>query len=503
MYMHIEAFQGDIYAQSCDLLVLPFFSGTKRLSAQLQHADTALRNAVASTLKLGHFEGKEGERLTINTLGELKARHVVFLGLGQKEKVTQDSLRKFGGQIVKIARELKASSVFLLFPLTPEVPTRLAAHVVTEGFELGAYRFHSFKGTQFKKDPASREIKRVRFFVEDAKSLKMVTEGIEKGRAFAEATILARDLVNTPSADMTPAHMAKAAQSLVTRGSGIKCKVLDQKAMEKMGMGGALAVARGSIHPPVGIHLSYRPAKAKKRIAIVGKAVTFDSGGLSIKPSDGMMTMKIDMAGAAAVIGLFKLLPILKPNVEVEGIFLAVENMPSGTAYRPGDVVTAMDGTTIEVLNTDAEGRVTLADALTYALQQEPDMVIDLATLTGACIVALGEDVAAILSNNDQLTQKLLTASKEAGEPLWELPLYMPYAGFVKSKIADIKNIGGGHGGGVITAALFLKTFIDDTPWAHLDIAGPSYTEREVRPEQPYGASGYGVRLLANFLSKL
>jgi leucyl aminopeptidase len=193
----------------------------------------------------------------------------------------------------------------------------------------------------------------------------------------------------------------------------------------------------------------------------------------------------------------------LKPNVEVEGIFLAVENMPSGTAYRPGDVVTAMDGTTIEVLNTDAEGRVTLADALTYALQQEPDMVIDLATLTGACIVALGEDVAAILSNNDQLTQKLLTASKEAGEPLWELPLYMPYAGFVKSKIADIKNIGGGHGGGVITAALFLKTFIDDTPWAHLDIAGPSYTEREVRPEQPYGASGYGVRLLANFLSKL
>ena len=501
--MQIEALQGDIYAQSCDLLVLPFFAGTKRLSGQLQHADKALRYAVATTLELGHYEGKEGERLTINTLGEMKAKHVVFLGLGQKEKVTQDTLRKFGGTVVKIARELKASSVFLSFPTSHDVSTRIASQAIVEGLELGSYRFHTFKGTQHKKEPTLREIKRVRLFVEDAKSLKAVTEGIARGSAFADATILARDLVNTPSGDMTPMHLAEEAKKLVARGSGIKCKVLDQKAMERMGMGAALAVARGSVHPPVGIHLSYRPAKAKKRVAVVGKAVTFDSGGLSIKPSDGMMTMKIDMAGAAAVIGLFKLLPILKPNVEVEGIFLAVENMPSGSAYRPGDVVKAMDGTTIEVLNTDAEGRVTLADAITYAKEQEPDMIIDLATLTGACIVALGEDVAAILSNNESLTKKLLDASKETGEPLWELPLYAPYTQFIKSKIADIKNIGGGHGGGTITAALFLKTFVGDTPWAHLDIAGPSYTEKESRPEQPFGASGYGVRMLAQFLSNL
>lgn len=501
--MQIEAFQGDIYAQSCDLLVLPFFMGTKRLSGQLQHADKALRNAVTSTLELGHYEGKEGERLTINTLGELKAKHVVFLGLGPKEQITQDTLRKFGGTVVKVARELKASSVFLSYPVAHNVPTRVAAQAVAEGLNLGAYRFHAFKGTQHKKESALHEIRRVKFFVEDAKAHKMVGEGIARGVAFAYATLLTRDLVNTPSADMTPMDMAKAAQAVATRGSGIKCKILDQRAMEKMGMGGALAVARGSVHPPVGVHLSYRPAKAKKRIAVVGKAVTFDSGGLSIKPADGMMTMKIDMAGAAAVIGLFKLLPILKPSVEVEGIFLAVENMPSGNAYRPGDIVKAMDGTTIEILNTDAEGRVTLADALTYAMKQEPDMIVDLATLTGACVVALGEDVAAILSNNESLTQKLLAASKEAGEPLWELPLYAPYTQFIKSKIADIKNIGGGHGGGAITAALFLKTFVGNTPWAHLDIAGPSYTEKEVRPEQPYGASGYGVRLLANFLSKL
>lgn len=500
--MQIEALQGDVFAQASDLVFLPVFQGVKRLSGQLQAADKALEGVVSSSLEIGHISGKEGERITITTLGKLKAKHVVVLGLGEKNSVSQDSLRKFGGMMVRISRELKASSVCAVFPTAPEVTTREAAQAIAEGLELGAYRFHTFKGTQHKKETATREIKRIRLFLEDAKSHKAAVEGIERGASFADATILARDLVNTPSADMTPAHMAKAAQALATRGSGIKCKVLDQKAMEKMGMGGALAVARGSFHPPVGIHLSYRPAKAKKRIAIVGKAVTFDSGGLSIKPSDGMMTMKIDMAGAAAVIGLFKLLPILKPNVEVEGIFLAVENMPSGTAYRPGDVVTAMDGTTIEVLNTDAEGRVTLADALTYAMKQEPDMIVDLATLTGACIVALGEDIAAVLSNNDQLTQKLLAASKEAGEPLWQLPLFAGYGGFIKSKIADIKNIGGGHGGGVITAALFLKTFVGDTPWAHLDIAGPSYTEREVRPEQPYGASGYGVRLLANFLSK-
>ncbi|MEO5927945.1 MAG: leucyl aminopeptidase [Patescibacteria group bacterium] len=501
--MQIEATQGELFGHTVDVAVLPVFSGIKRLSGVIQLADKALDEILSGAIESGQFEGKEGERFTVTTLGLLKAKRVVLLGLGSKDGASVDTLRKFGGLLVRVARETKASSMVVAMPLVSDVPSRAAGQAIAEGLELGSYRFHTFKGTQHKKEKPLRELKRVSLFVEDAKTLKLVTEGIARGKSFAEATILARDLVNTPSADMTPMHMAEVAKSLVTRGSGIHCKVLDQKAMERMGMGAALAVARGSMHAPVGIHLSYRPAKAKKRIAIVGKAVTFDSGGLSIKPSDGMMTMKIDMAGAAAVIGLFKLLPVLKPNVEVEGIFLAVENMPSGSAYRPGDVVTAMDGTTIEVLNTDAEGRVTLADALTYAKKQEPDMIIDLATLTGACIVALGEDVAAVLGNNESLTQKLIVSGKETGEPLWALPLYEPYTQFIRSKIADIKNIGGGHGGGVITAALFLKTFVGDTPWAHLDIAGPSYTEKETRPEQPYGASGYGVRLLANFLSNM
>jgi leucyl aminopeptidase len=216
-----------------------------------------------------------------------------------------------------------------------------------------------------------------------------------------------------------------------------------------------------------------------------------------------METMKIDMAGAASVVGLFKALASLKPNVTVHGIFLAVENMPSGSAYRPGDVVAAMDGTTIEILNTDAEGRVTLADALCYARKQKPDVIVDLATLTGACVTALGEDIAGLLTPNDGLAQKLLDAAKETGEPLWRLPLHEPYAKLISSKIADIKNVGGGHGGGAITAALFLKTFADGVPWAHIDIAGPSYTEKEIQPDQSVGATGYGVRLLMRFLQSI
>jgi leucyl aminopeptidase len=274
--------------------------------------------------------------------------------------------------------------------------------------------------------------------------------------------------------------------------------------MEKMGMRAALAVARGSVNPPMGVHLTYHPKKkAKKVIAIVGKAVTFDSGGLSIKPADGMMTMNLDMAGAASVIGLFQALPLIAPNVEVHGIFLAVENMPSGSAYRPGDVVKAMNGVAIEVLNTDAEGRVTLADALTYAERLKPDAIIDLATLTGACVVALGEDIAGYMGNDRKLLDRLAGAAKEAGEEMWELPLYQPYKELIKSKIGDIKNIGGGKWGGALTAGLFLSYFVNQTPWVHIDIAGPSYAEKETRPDLPYGGTGFGVRTLVRYLQGL
>jgi leucyl aminopeptidase len=310
--------------------------------------------------------------------------------------------------------------------------------------------------------------------------------------------------VNTPSQDMAPSHLAEAARALATRGSGIRCTVLDKAKMEKLGMRGALAVAGGSVHDPVGIHLSYTPTRrAKKRVAVIGKAVTFDSGGLNIKPDRSMVTMKIDMAGAAAVIGLFKALPLLKIPVEVHGIFLAVENMPSGSAYRPGDVVKAMNGTTIEILNTDAEGRVTLADALSYTVKKiQPEMMVDLATLTGAAVVALGEEITPVLGNNPALVKGLLAAAKRAGEDMWELPLYAPYNEAINSKIADINNTGG-SGAGTIKAALFLQRFVGDTPWAHLDIAGPSYCEKETRLDVPLGGTGVGVRTLVEWLQSL
>jgi leucyl aminopeptidase len=503
--MKLEIVQGDILSKSCDLLVVNLFQGVAKPGGATGAVDKALEGAIATLVKQRGFEGKFGERLVFPTFGKLKAKNVAVIGLGKKENFSADSVRKIGGYIVKIAAEQKAASVVTILHgagiggLDPKI----SGQALTEGLLLGAYRFHTYHGTQRNKDKKPRELSTLSVVEADKKSLKLGQEGIERGRVLAEATILARDLVNTPSQDMAPMHLAEIAKSLATKGSGITCKILDQKTMEKLGMNAALAVARGSVHPPVGVHLMYRPKSSKKSVAIVGKAVTFDSGGLSIKPSEHMETMKIDMGGAASVIGMFKALSVLKPNVTVHGIFLAVENMPSGSAYRPGDVVEAMDGTTIEVLNTDAEGRVTLADALSYAKKQKPDMIIDLATLTGACVVALGEDIAAVLSNNEPLTQKLLSAAKESGEQLWQLPLYEPYTSMVKSKIADIKNVGSGHGGGTITAALFLKHFVGDTPWAHLDIAGPSYIEREFRPDQPYGATGYGVRLLVKFVQGL
>jgi len=296
--------------------------------------------------------------------------------------------------------------------------------------------------------------------------------------------------------------MAEIAKDLAAESKEVSVKFLDKERMTRLKMNAALAVARGSQHEPVGVHLTYKPkGTPKKRIALVGKAVTFDSGGLSIKPADGMISMKMDMGGAAAVLGLFKALPSLAPDVEVHGIFLAVENMPSGSAYRPGDVIRAMNGTTIEVLNTDAEGRVVLADALSYAATFEPDVIIDLATLTGACIVALGEEIAGVMGNDRRLIEKLIASGETAGDPLWELPMPASYEDHVKSRIADIKNLGAKGQAGAIAGAMFLKHFIPaKTPWAHLDIAGPAYAEREFRPDQPQGGTGFGVRLLARYL---
>ncbi|MFA5185696.1 MAG: leucyl aminopeptidase [Patescibacteria group bacterium] len=501
--MKTEILQKDILNIACDLLVVNLFQGVVRPGGATGAVDKALGGAISQLIEQDHFEGKSGQSMVFPTFGKIKAKRVAVIGLGDKKSFGLDAVRKVGGYVVKLAMNVKAEKVVTVLHgagiggLDP----RSAAQALAEGLNLSAYRFHVYHGTLRKKEKLPHEVKVVTVCETENKVFKAGQEGMERGRILAEATNFARDLVNTPSEHMGPSDLVEAARKVIAKG--VSVKVMDKKEMEKLGMTAALAVARGSLNPPLGVHLAYKPRGAKKRIAIVGKAVTFDSGGLNIKPGDSMTTMKIDMAGAASVIGLFKALPQLGLNVEVHGIFLAVENMPSGNAYRPGDVVKAMDGTTIEILNTDAEGRVTLADALCYAKTFEPDVIIDLATLTGACVVALGEDIAALLTNSRRLAEKISDASKETGEPIWELPLFEPYNDHIKSKIADIKNIGARGQAGTISAALFLKPFIGDTPWAHLDIAGPAYTEKESRPDLPYGASGFGVRLLARLLQKM
>ncbi|MBI4138571.1 leucyl aminopeptidase [Candidatus Uhrbacteria bacterium] len=496
--MEIRVVQGRPLDGAADLVVIGMFRDARR---PLEDADRTFDGELSKLISREGFEGKLGQTLVFPTFGKLPAKKFAVIGLGEKKSFTPDAARKLGGFLVKLAMSNRATTLATSLPGAGVngMDSRTAAQALAEGFFLSAYRFHVYHGTLRKKETPPRELKTVSIYV-TANAAKSAEEGIRTAEILSTATNYARDLVNTPSSEMTPARMAEEARAMV--GNGIRVKVMDANEMERRGMCAALAVARGSVHAPVGVHLSYRPAGAKRTVAIVGKAVTFDSGGLSIKPAKGMETMKIDMAGAAAVLGLFKALAELRLPVAVHGVFLAVENMPSGTAYRPGDIIRAMNGTTIEILNTDAEGRVTLADALSYAASLKPDMIVDLATLTGACVVALGEEVAGLMSTDPKLSRRLRDAADESGEPLWELPLFPSYFDHIRSKIADIKNTGNGSAG-TITAALFLKQFVGDTPWAHLDIAGPSYTERETRPDQPYGGTGYGVRLLVRFLQQL
>ncbi|MFA4954758.1 MAG: leucyl aminopeptidase [Patescibacteria group bacterium] len=501
--MKLQIQTADILSKPCDLLVVNLFQGVVRPGGATGAVDKALDGAISRLIAEDHFEGKLGQHFIFPTLGKIKARKVAVVGLGEKKNFNLDALRRVGGQIVKLGQQSHAAKVTTILhgASIGGMDPRSAAQALTEGLLLSAYRFHIYHGALKKKDKPPHEVETVIVCEQDARAAKAAEEGMERGSVLARATNLARDLVNTPSAHMTPQDLAEAAKKTV--GHGVSLKILDKAEMEKLGMDAALAVGRGSAREPMGVHLAYRPKGAKKKIAIVGKAVTFDSGGLNIKPGDSMSSMKIDMAGAATVVGLFSALSALALPLEVHGIFLAVENMPGGDAYRPGDVVKAMDGTTIEILNTDAEGRVTLADALCYAKLLKPDMIIDIATLTGACVVALGEDIAGLMTTDGKMAHRLIAAARETGEPLWELPLYEPYAEHVKSKIADLKNTGTRGQASTIAGGFFLKPFVGDTPWAHLDIAGPSYTERETRPDQPYGASGYGVRLLVKFLQSL
>jgi len=491
---------GQALEQKGQMLFVPLFSGDIDTNARVSTIDELFDGQLRKEFKRSLFTGKKEQELSIPTMGRLPVSRIVFLGLGSKKKFDLDALRRLGGRMYKLAKQRKVRHAMIQFEDLPEVTEgkKEAVQAFSEGILLATYSFVHFQSKKKRKEP-----KAVHLFYTDKRSRISLERGIQQATGFANGVSFARELVNTPPSHMSPKAMREAAEILAKEHKQIKVKVFEQDRLERMGMQATLAVAKGSEAPPFGVHLVYTPnKKAKKRVVLVGKAVTFDSGGLSLKPAEGMKTMKIDMGGAASILGLFKAFSWFQPAVEVHGIFLAVENMPSGKAYRPGDIVRAKNGKTIEVLNTDAEGRVTLADALSYASTLKPDIIIDLATLTGACVGALGEEIAGLMTSDDKLADKLLQASALSGEPLWRLPLFSAYASAIQSKVADVKNIGG-RGAGAITAALFLEHFVDAPSWAHLDIAGPVYTEKESRPDLPYGATGYGVRLLARYLQAL
>lgn len=497
--MDISVKQGLPFGQTCDVLVLPVPKGG--------NVRKWLDPKLAAQIESDGFEGVLGEWLCLPTYGLMKAKKVALLGLGERGSLETDLIRRAGATMLKRAKEAKAKSLSVSLMAVPleKVGTREGVEAFVEGLLLASYGYHAYHKKHAEKHTKS-SLRSIVFFEERKPSLVAYEKALLEAAVLSEATCFTRDLVNTPSQDMHPAKMAEVAQEVAASSKRLSVKLLDKERMERLKMHAALAVGKGSAHDPVGVHLTYKPDGKKekgkrKKVVIVGKAVTFDSGGLSLKPADGMMTMKIDMAGAAAVLGIFQALPILAPDVEVHGIFLAVENMPSGHAYRPGDVVRAMNGTTIEILNTDAEGRVVLADALSYAATLEPDIIIDLATLTGACVSALGEEIAGLLGTDRRLIERLKLAADASGESIWELPMPSSYEEHIKSKIADIKNIGAKGQAGAIAGAMFLKHFVPaGTAWAHLDIAGPAYAERETRADIPHGGTGFGVRLLIRYL---
>ncbi len=439
-----------------DLVV--FFVAEGQDISQLDKATSGIASSVQDLVKHKH-----NQLFVTPTLGKMQAKMMGFAGLGKTAELDHEKIRLIGGTIAKAAKSNRASTVAIDFDgLTislghsgESIDSRInqkdsgqarmtregAARALTEGLLLGNYDYQEFKTVQEDDQPV--EVTEVTYMVHGEGAMSDVTSGIAAGTLEAKATIFTRGLVNQPPAQMHPRALNEAAEKIADESNGsITVETFGRDELKKMGANAILAVAQGSEHGPFLIHLHYKPVDAKKSVALVGKGVTFDSGGLSIKPSEAMEDMKMDMAGAATVLGIFSALAELKPDIEIHGVCACVENMVSDRSYRVGDIIRTMSGKTIEVLNTDAEGRIILADALHYATLQKPDMMLDFATLTGACIVALGDQVAALLSNNRPLAGAILSAGQESGEMLCELPLVKEYDEYIKNDVADIQNIG-------------------------------------------------------------
>ncbi len=426
-------------------------------------------------------------------------RWVLVVGLGKAKDLSLDRARQFAATATRTVRARKRASLTL--PVFEEKlfgSPEIVAQTLMEGALLGLYRYDALK--QAPKHERNRRIESISLVTERASDVPMVQRAAEKGRVLSEAVFLARDLISGPSNIVTPTHLADQAKRLA-KALKLKCTVIPFPRLKRLGFGGIAGVAQGSAHPAQFIVMEYKPPRTRATFALCGKGITFDSGGISIKPSAKMEQMKYDMSGAAAVLGTIKAAATLKLPVRIIGIIAATENLPSGTAQKPGDVLKTLSGKTVEVINTDAEGRLVLADCLHYAKRYHPDCIIDIATLTGACLVALGREAIGLLTKNDRLATRIEEAGRTTHERVWRLPLWSEYGELMRSDIADLRNVSETGEAGTITAAAFLEAFADGMPWAHLDIAGTAWTERD-RPYVPKGAVGVGVRLLIELMER-
>lgn len=496
--MKFEARTGNIGEIKCDAVIVGIYSDKGKPGGMLAAIDRKLAGLVSSLIKSGEIKCKLSELHVIHTMGKLPARLVVVAGLGKQEDL---NLEKLSNVMAEAVRALKKHNCKTAATLIHGAGVKLTpagfAQAIVEGSLLGAYQYTRHR----TKQDDEHSIGLLLLVEQDGSKIRQLEEGIEKGRVVAGAVELARDMVNEPANHMTPVHMAKIAGEVAAANS-LKITVLDREQMHKEKMGAMLGVAQGTSEPPKFIVLSYRGDPSKKEaLGLIGKGLTFDSGGISLKTQEYMSDMKGDMAGGAAVIAAIGAVARLKLKINVTAVIPATENLPGGRALKPGDVLKASNGKTIEVVNTDAEGRLILADALAYAVRQGLSPLIDLATLTGACHVALGDTYAGVFSNNQTLANKVVKAGNACGENLWQLPLPEEYKESNKSDIADIKNSGGRYGG-AITAALFLQEFVGTTPWVHMDIAGPFMTDK-TKGLLVKGATGFGVRTLIRLASDL
>jgi leucyl aminopeptidase len=500
--MKLSAERNSLKRAKADAVSVFLFEDRKLFDERVTQLRKYLRREVEPLISSKDFKGKEGEATVLYTNGRLSSQRIMLVGLGESGKLTLEKLRRAAAVAAKKAANLKLRSLALEFPPSVNVTEMVhesiqdIAQALAEGAALSLYRFDKYFTEKEKKEP---KVGRVTLFDEEGKRYKAIRIGVQIAQVTVDATYMARDLENAPANEIYPESLADAAKHS-GRKYGFKVTALGKKEIVKFGMGGLLAVNQGSAKPPRFIILEYGEANKKSNgtIVLIGKGVTFDTGGISIKPASGMSEMKMDMSGAAAVMGTFEAAARLRLPVHLVGLIPATENMPSGSAVKPGDIVRHYGGKTSEVDNTDAEGRLILADALAYAEKYKPDAVIDLATLTGACVVALGHFATGMLGNDEKVMEDLKKAGEKTYERVWPLPLYDEYEKLIKSDVADVKNVGG-RWAGAITAAWFLKKFVRDYKWAHLDIAGTAILE-EAQEYAPKGGSGVGVRLLVEYL---